>query len=114
MDLDIVGKWAFIIGLIIAILAAFTGTLVQATTVLLILFILGLLVGFLNVTKKDVTQFLVAIIALGVAAGSLGAIAILGVTLTTYVTDILRNFVVFVGAAGLVVAIKAILVTGKK
>lgn len=114
MDLDIVGKWAFIIGLVIAILAAFTGTLVEATTVLLILFILGLLVGFLNITNKDVTQFLVAIIALGVAAGSLGAIAILGVTLTGYIADILRNFVVFVGAAGLVVAIKAILVTGKK
>ena len=114
MELDIVGKWAFIIGLIIAILAAFITNVLAPATILLILFILGLLVGFLNIDKKNVTEFLVAIIALSVAAGSLGAIALLGDMLTGYVSALLGNFVTFVGAAGLVVSIKAILVTSKK
>ena len=114
MKLDIIGKWAFIIGLVVAILAAFITNVLAPANILLILFILGLIVGFLNISKKNVTEFLVAIIALGVTAGSLGAIVLLGGTLTGYVSSILENFLAFVGAAGLVVSIKAILITSKK
>tara|TARA_Y100000310_G_scaffold309615_1_gene353901 strand:- start:1722 stop:2066 length:345 start_codon:yes stop_codon:yes gene_type:complete len=114
MELDIVGKWAFIIGLIIAILAAFITNVLAPANILGILFVLGLIVGFLNIDKKNITEFLVAIIALGVTAGSLGAIALIGGTLTGYISSILENFLVFIGAAGLVVSIKAILVTSKK
>jgi len=113
MELDTIGKWAFILGLAVANLASFIQVL-NAATILLILFILGLLVGFLNIDKKNVIQFLVAIIALGVAAGSLGAITLLGGTINQYINTILQNFIVFVGAAGLIVSIKAILVTSKK
>ena len=46
-----IGMWAFFIGLIIAILEVFiTG---YATTVAIVLFILGLVVGFLNINDKD-------------------------------------------------------------
>lgn len=113
MELDIVGKWAFILGLVVAILAAFV-TSIEAATVLLILFILGLLVGALNVTKKNTTEFLVAVIALFMV-GSLAALSI-GALVTTidYLQTILANFAVFAGAAALVVSIKAIIVTSKK
>jgi len=113
MELDLIGKWAFIIGLVIAILAAFI-TAVSTTTVLLILFILGLIVGFLNIDKKNTTEFLVSVIAL-LAVGSLGALAVGQIAQAVgYLEVILSNFIVFVAAAALVVSIKAIIVTSKK
>jgi uncharacterized membrane protein len=114
MELDRVGKWAFSVGLVGAILAAFTSSIVNSTTILLILFILGLLVGFLNIDKKNITEFLVAVIALLVlGVSSLGALSVIGTTLG-YLEAILGNFITFVGAAALVVSIKAIIVTSKK
>ncbi|MAH51362.1 hypothetical protein CMI37_36435 [Candidatus Pacearchaeota archaeon] len=114
MELDLVGKWAFIIGLVVAVLAALAGDVIGASTVLLILFILGLVVGFLNIDKANTTEFLVAVIALLIlGVGSIGALSIIGTTLA-YVESILGNFTAFVGAAALVVSIKAIIVTGKK
>jgi len=113
MELDLIGKWAFIIGLVIAVLAAFI-TAVQPATVLLILFILGLIVGFLNIDKKNTTEFLVSVIAL-LFVGSLGALAIGQLAPAIgYLEAILGNFTAFVAAAALVVSIKAIIVTSKK
>jgi hypothetical protein len=113
MELDLIGKWAFIVGLVIAILAAFVTT-ISSSTILLILFILGLIVGFLNIDKKDTTEFLVAVIAL-LAVGSLGALAVGQLVRTVgYLQAILGNFIIFVAAAALVVSIKAILAASKK
>jgi uncharacterized membrane protein len=112
MNLKFVGKWAFLVGLVIAVLASFlTG---YATTVALVLFVLGLVVGFLNISEKDSNKFLVANIALltgGIA--SMSAISMLGIV-STYLVTILGSFVAFVSAAALVVAIKAIFETSKK
>jgi len=113
MELDIIGKWSLIIGLVVAVLAAFI-TAIPATTVLLILFILGLIVGFLNIDKKNTTEFLVAVIAL-LFVGSLGALAIGQLaTAVTYLEAILSNFTAFVAAAALVVSIKAIIAATQK
>jgi hypothetical protein len=113
MELDLVGKWAFIIGIVVAILAAFV-TAVAPATVLLVLFILGLIVGLLNIDKKNTTEFLVAVIAL-LAVGSLGAISIGQLaTPVGYLQEILGNFIAFVAAAALVVSIKAVIVTSRK
>lgn len=110
-NMKLVGKWSFIGGLLIAILAAFlTG---YGTAVALLLFVLGLLVGFLNVSEKDSTKFLLGTIAIltgGIA--SLNAISILG-GLSTILGAVLANFIAFVGAAGLVVAIKVIFETSR-
>lgn len=105
------GKWAFIIGLIVAVLAGFITT--YATYTLLILFVLGLVVGFINITEKIVIKFLVAVIALlSLGVGSLNALGVLGIV-NSYLMAILGNFISFVGAAALVVSIKAIIDTGK-
>jgi len=112
MNLKFVGKWAFLVGLVIAVIASFlTG---YATTVALVLFVLGLVVGFLNISEKDSNKFLVANIALltgGIA--SISAVSILGIV-SSYLNTILGSFVAFVSAAALVVAIKAIFETTKK
>jgi hypothetical protein len=115
MELDLIGKWAFIVGLVVAILAAFVKSEQIATsTVLLILFILGLIVGFLNIDKKNTTEFLVAVMALALIGG-LGALAVGQLTTAVdYLERILGNFIAFVAAAALVVSIKAIIITAKK
>ena len=114
MELDSIGKWAFIVGLVIAILAGFITT-ISATTSLLILFILGLIVGLLNIDKKNTTEFLVAVIAL-LAVGSLGRWLLMEQLATTvgYLQAILNNFTAFVAAAALVVSIKAVVEASKK
>lgn len=109
MDTATVGHWAFIIGVILAVLAAF----VNIPSVLTILFVLGLIVGFLNVTEKESTPFLIAVIALLVMGIGLSQLGNLGVApLAGTVEVILGNFLSFVSAAALVVAVKQLLVTG--
>lgn len=113
MELDLIGKWAFIIGLVIAILAALITTIGSSTT-LIILFLLGLIVGFLNIDKKKTTEFLVSVIAL-LMVGSLGVLAVGQLTTTVgYLQSMLNNFTAFVAASALVVSIKTIIVTSKK
>src|SRR3989338_7259440 len=53
-----IGGWAFLIGVIIAVIFGFLGTL--SSTVLAILVVLGLIVGILNIAEKEVNQFLIA------------------------------------------------------
>lgn len=106
-----IGKWAFIIGLIIAVIAGFIPGYTEA--VLLILFILGLVIGFLNISEKDHVKFLVASVALLVlGVGSISALSILNIV-STYLNAILSNFIAFVSAAALVIAIKSIVETSK-
>ena len=112
-NLDVLGKWAFLIGLVIAVIAAFIGTAISASTIALILFILGLIVGFLNIAEKQLTKFLLATIALLLLGiGSISALSIIG-TVSGYLNSILANIIAFVSAAALVVALKSIYETGK-
>ncbi len=104
MKLTRIGRWAFLGGLVLAILAGFTAVPYLAV----LLFVLGLIVGFLNITEKESTSFLVAVITLlviGVASLEFGK-------LNPVIAPILNSFIAFVAAAGLVVAIKQVLATG--
>ena len=81
-----------------------------------------LIVGFLNIREEHTIKFLVAVSALLLLGiGSLSAVTVLTGLLGTlstqvnlYISLIFGNFIAFVGAAGLVVAIKAIVETTKK
>ena len=113
MELDLIGKWAFIVGLVVAILAALV-TAIGTPTTLIVLFVLGLIVGFLNIDKEKNTEFLVSVIAL-LMVGSLGALAVGQIATTVgYLQAMLNNFIAFVAAAALVVSIKTIIITSKK
>ena len=101
-----VGRWAFVIGMVIAVLVGLATDIPGAAAVI---FILGLLVGLLNVPEKESTGFLVAVIALlalGVAGLELGRF-------TPLFSVILTQFISFVSAAALVVAIKQVLTYAK-
>lgn len=110
MNLVKVGKWAFIAGLVIAVLTGFFAVPMVA----LVLFVLGLIAGFLNITAKETEKFLiaaVALIVLGVA--SIQVLAILGTNVGDALNMILANLIAFVGASALVVAVKAIIELNK-
>lgn len=105
MDLVKIGHWALIIGIILAVLAGFAAIPALPVT----LFVLGLIVGLLNIKEKESTSFLVAVIALlliGVAGLQLGG-------LTPIVASILSNLIAFLVAAGLIVALKQVIVIAK-
>jgi hypothetical protein len=107
-----IGKWAFLTGLTVAVLSAFIPGYISV--VMIILFILGLLVGSMNISEKNIIKFMVALITLLVlGVASINALSILGIV-STWLERILGNFIAFLSAAGLIVSIKAILETAKK
>jgi uncharacterized membrane protein len=107
------GRWAFIIGVILAVLAGLVTIPWSAT----ILFILGLVVGFLNVSDKESTGFLIAVTALlliGVAGiSTLNNINVVG-GFTDMIVSILEQFIAFIAAAGLVVGLKAVIASAQR
>ncbi len=99
------GKYAFIVGVVLAILAGF----VHNTWIPVVLAVLGLVVGFLNITAAETRSFLLAAIGLTVAVSSIRDLAWVGDWLATT----LGNLVVFIGPALLVVALKSLFETAK-
>jgi hypothetical protein len=62
-----IGFWAFIIGFILAIVAGIFWP--TSATIVIVLVILGIIIGFLNVRAKEFMLFLLATIALVVVGG---------------------------------------------
>ncbi len=108
MPYEKVGGWAFILGVVIAIVAGLASGALDAASagyVTLALVVLGLIVGFLNVGDKQVNDFLIAAIAvvlLGTA--NLAVIPVVGM----YLALMVLNVAAFVAPAALVVALKAV------
>ena len=99
------GSWAFIVGILIAIIAGFWPLDAIMTSVLIVL---GLVVGLLNVTAAETTPFLLATVSL-VIVSSLGGdviknVAVVGPTLQ----NVLSAMIVFIIPATIIVALKAI------
>lgn len=99
------GKYAFIAGLVLAVLAGF----VDLPWIWWVLAVLGLIVGFLNVTASETRGFLLAAIGLILSASSIQQLPYVGEQLTI----ILNNVVIFICPAVLVVALKSLFETAK-
>ncbi len=103
-----VGRFAFLIGVILAIVLGLLplGNYTPYATSAIV--VLGLIVGFLNVTARETNQFLIAtavlVIVAGLGSGFLGAIQYVG----QYLVRILVELITFVVPATIVVAIKAV------
>jgi hypothetical protein len=113
-----IGHYAFILGVIIALV---TGAAVglagvdvlggAAGYVAAVLVVLGFVIGFLNIGQKQVNDFLIAAIALGaVGFANLTTIPLIGGLLAT----ILSYVTAFVFPAALVVALKAVYALASK
>ena len=100
------GSWSFIIGLVIALLV---GLFTEATGIVAaILAIIGLVIGFLNITDKEINLFLLAAIALmltGLTDEFLVEIPAIG----NLLQRIVNNFMILVAPAAIVVSVKALL-----
>lgn len=109
-NLEKVGRWAFIAGLVLAIGAGLLFVAeATASWVTWVLAILGLVVGFLNVSTAEPQGFLLPAVALALSASAVRSLPMVGFALT----NVLANAVVFIGAATLVVAIRALVETAK-
>lgn len=102
------GQWAFIVGVIIAVVVSLfiVSDTVQGWLALLLV-VLGLIVGLLNITEKESTPFLIASAALlitGTTGDTLKIIPVIG----GYLQHIVQSIAVFVTPAAIVVALKAI------
>ncbi len=99
-----VGHYSFIAGLIIAVLVALIPQL-KGDIAIWIMVVLGVIVGLLNITAKEVSGFLIAAMAL-IIASSVSALSL--ATIWIGLTVILGNVIVFVAPAAIVVSIKAV------
>lgn len=107
MDLADIGRWSFVLGFILSIVVGFGGYVPAWNTILVIL---GLIVGFLNISERESIPFLISVIAvLVISLASLESVKYLD-----KLVPVLKNIISFVGSAGLVVALKQILITAKK
>ncbi len=101
------GQWAFIVGLVIAVAG---GLGFEASWFAWILAVLGLAVGFLNVTGEETQGFMLASIGLILSATAVSSLPYVGDVLTR----VMGNFVIFIAPAVLVVALKALFQTAKQ
>jgi len=110
-----IGFWAFILGLVIAVVVGILAALGMATAIMpaiiIVLIILGLIVGFLNITGKEILLFLVATIALIVVGGVFAPLATFGIG--KVLDAILALIATLMAPAAIVAAIKALWAVGR-
>jgi len=109
MKMEKIGEWFFLAGVVLAILVGLVGQVQYAGIVLVIL---GLVVGFLNITEKETPQFLVASLAL-LLPGTITSFSQLPMV-GNVIISILNNIAIFVAPAAIIVALKTIWVLAKK
>jgi len=129
MDMEDIARWAYVAFVIIAIIAGLvvgymayangpndTNVVNTHAYITLILLILGIIIGFVSITAKEVMPFLLATIAIIVASNAnvwepLNTIHAL---LFYWATYILSYIVAFAAPAAVIIAIKAVLVMARE
>ena len=102
-----VGSWAFIVGVIIAVVAGIVWPSVGAWTAAMV--VIGLIVGFLNITDKETSAFLMAAVSLVIIAYTGSGVVLSGAPLIgPWIVGILNYIQAFVTPAAVIVALKAI------
>lgn len=103
MDMQKLGRYAFLLGLLISVLAGFMNIGYYGV---LGLFVLGVIVGLLNVTGKEVQSFLLGTVALMLVGTSLSLLS--GLPGGAAITAIIQHFTAFVAGGALIVALKEV------
>lgn len=107
--LSMIGFWAFVVGLILAVIGGVI--LAGSLPIIIVLIVLGLVIGFLNITAKEIMLFLVATIALVVVGNVFAPIKAWGIG------DVIGNILAYVATlmapAAIVGAIRALWAVGK-
>jgi len=106
---DLVGGWAFLIGVILAIVIGFLPQ-VETPGVMIALVVIGIIIGLLNVGDKEVMPFLLSGLAL-VLVGRFGGDAMAEIAV---VSGILGALMVIFVPATVIVAVKNVLSLAKR
>ena len=107
-SMESIGAWSFIIGALIALVLAVIPSTMGQPWVIGLLLVLGVIVGLLNISDREVIAFLVASVAFLVSAPFLSG-ALLGFSALSWLPNILNHVALFVVPAAVIVSIKAIL-----
>jgi hypothetical protein len=107
---NIIGGWAFVIGIVIAILIGIGVPLTD--TVIAILVVLGIIIGLLNIASKHVQPFMLASIAV-LLASYMGK-AVLGMVPYVKLGSALDAITALVVPAIIIVALKEVFEIAKK
>ncbi len=109
-----IGPWSFVLGLIVAVVSALT------RQVFWMLGVLGLIVGLLNITEKEVTKYLLASLtflmsanALSVTLGKLVEIVPFIRNWIGFIDPLLANITIFIAPGAAIVALKALYLVSK-
>ena len=105
---SVIGGWAFLVGIILAVILGALGPL--SAVIITILVVLGLIVGLLNVSDTEVQPFLLAgtvlVIVSGLGGDVFSTVAVLG--------RILNAIMVLFVPATVVVALKSVFSLARK
>ena len=101
MNMEKAGRIAFYVGLVISLAAGFVDIGANGIWGLVVL---GIIVGALNVTGKEVHTFLLATVALLLVGWSLASIP----SSVGFLQTILNHFMAFIAGAALLVALKEV------
>ncbi len=102
-----IGGWAFLIGVLLAIILAFFSDMASFAWIIVVL---GLIIGLLNISEGETQKFLMAgviLVIVGALAGNMFASIM-------YLTDIFNNLVALFAPAVVVVALKSVFEMAKK
>jgi len=120
---NVISAWAFLVGVVLAVIAGFVGEIQPSSIILLLLIALGLIIGYF-VSEKDVQTFLFASAALvlasfagiqGLAADvSLRGVAISGVEIIKTSVSILSSLLLLFVPATIIVALKTVFSLAKR
>ncbi len=103
-----IGAWAFIIGVIAAVILGLSPSLLGSWG-LPLLVILGLIIGLLNITGEEAISFLLSSISLVIVAGFGGT----ALSIVPYLQDVFNAILALVIPATIIVALKAIYALAK-
>lgn len=104
---NMIGSWAFLLGVVLAVVFGFLGTLSPMLVISLV--VIGLIVGFLNVAGTETTPFLLSGAVLIIASG-MGQTVFGGIM---YLENILTTLMYIFVPATIIVAIKNVFMLAK-
>ena len=107
--LGLIGFWCFILGLVAAVVCGIVAP--KNEIIIIILVIFGIIIGFLNITAKELTLFLLATVALIVAGNVFAPLTVMGVG--TILGNMLFYVATLMAPAAVIAAIKALWSVGK-
>jgi hypothetical protein len=109
-NMAMIGAYAFMAGLLVAIVLGLAPGILSKTYTVLLLGVLGIIVGLLNIGDKELKLYMIANIAF--LAGSAGFQAVLAslpiAGFTAYLIAMVQNITLFVAPGAAIVALKAL------